>query len=107
MPGVWSNLTASAHTLPHDFAALGHSAAGKPLPAEIAQAMAAIQVPTLVGVGSKSPPWMQHAVRAVASGIAGATLKVLDGQTHNLAAKAANGMLVEFLAGAGAQGRPN
>ncbi len=98
MPGVWSKLVESAHTLPYDFAALGHSAAGKPLPAAIAQAMAAIHVPTLAGVGGKAPPWMRAAVEAVASGIAGATLKVLPGQTHNLAATAANGMLVEFLA---------
>ena len=99
VPGLWSKLTASAHTLPYDFAALGHSAAGKPMPTAIAQAMAAIQVPTLAGVGSKSPPWMQHAVQAVAKAIAGAKLKVLQGQTHNLAAGPANDMLVEFLLG--------
>jgi pimeloyl-ACP methyl ester carboxylesterase len=101
MPGVWSKLTAAANTLPHDFAALGHSAAGKPLPADISQAMAAIKVPTLVGVGSKSPPWMQHAVQSVAGAIAGAEMRVLDGQTHNLSAKAADEMIARFLGDVG------
>jgi pimeloyl-ACP methyl ester carboxylesterase len=99
MPGVWSNLTAVAHTLPHDFALLGHSAAGKPLPEQLSVAMAAIQVPTLVGVGSKSPAWMRHTMQRVAGAIAGAKLRVLDGQTHTISAKAARNMLVAFLVG--------
>jgi pimeloyl-ACP methyl ester carboxylesterase len=99
MPGVWSSLTAVAHTLPYDFALLGHSAAGKPLPAEISAAMGAIHVPTLVGVGGKSPAWMRHTMERVAGAIAGAKLRVLDGQTHTISAKAARDMLVAFLGG--------
>jgi hypothetical protein len=87
VPGVWKQLTAVAHTLPNDFAILGDTGAGKPLPAELAAVFAAITVPTVVGVGGKSPPYLHHAAETVQRGVAGATLRVLPKQTHNVGAK--------------------
>jgi pimeloyl-ACP methyl ester carboxylesterase len=96
IPGVWSKLTAVAHTLPYDFAILGETGAGKPLPAELEHVMASISVPTLVGVGGKSPAWMRHAVETVAGAIPGAAKRVLAGQRHNVSANAIAPALTEF-----------
>ncbi len=96
MPGVWSKLTAAVHTLPYDFAIQGDTSGGKPLPPELGQAMASIHVPTLVGVGGKSPPYLHHAAKTVASAIPGATSRVVAGQTHNVSEKAIAPVLVEF-----------
>lgn len=99
MPGVWPKLTAVAHTLPYDFAILGDTGAGKPMPAELRSAMASIRAPTLVGIGGKSPAYMRHTAETVAKSIPGAELRVLDGQTHNVSEKALAPVLEEFLAG--------
>jgi pimeloyl-ACP methyl ester carboxylesterase len=79
---VWKKLKASAHTLPYDFAAMGDSQRGEPLPDEVKSVLASIKANTLVLVGGKSPPSMQSAVTAATSSIPGATLRVLPGQTH-------------------------
>lgn len=97
MPGVWSRLTAVAHTLPYDFDVLGDTGAGKPMPEELRGTMASIKVPTLVGLGGKSPPYMRHTAETVAKAIPGAQLRVLEGQTHNVSDKALAPILVEFL----------
>jgi pimeloyl-ACP methyl ester carboxylesterase len=96
IPGVWSNLTAVAHTLPYDLAMLGDYGADKPVPADVAEALAAVRVPTLVGVGAKSPGWMQHTVDVVARGVPGARREVLAGQNHVVSEKAIGPVLVEF-----------
>lgn len=97
IPKVWRPLTAVAHTLPYDLALLGKR--GQPLPADVQQALAAVQAPTLVVVGGKSPPWMHHTVRKVAEGIRGAHERVVPGQGHDIAAKAMAPVLREFFAG--------
>lgn len=96
IPGVWSKLTAAAHTLPYDFAVLGDYGVNKPVPRDVASAVTAIKVPTLVGVGGKSPGWMQHTVETISSGIAGARRHVLPGQTHVVSEKAIGPVLLEF-----------
>jgi pimeloyl-ACP methyl ester carboxylesterase len=96
MPGVWSGLTRVAHTLPYDFAVLGDTGAGRPLPAELAAAMAAVHAPTLVMAGGKSPKWMHHAVDVVTRGIPGAERRTVPGQTHDVKAKAIAPELLEF-----------
>lgn len=100
MPGVWSKLTAVAHTLPHDLDLLGDTGAEKEMPRELVATMAAIRAPTLAMVGGKSPPYMQHAVRLVADTVPGAQHRVLDKQTHNVSEKAIAPALVEFIGGA-------
>jgi pimeloyl-ACP methyl ester carboxylesterase len=99
IPGVWSNLKAVAHTLPYDFAVLGDTRSARALPAELAEAMAAVRAPTLVGVGGKSPAWMRHAVDSVTRAIPGATMRVLAGQTHAVSEKAIGPVLIDFLQG--------
>jgi pimeloyl-ACP methyl ester carboxylesterase len=88
MPSVWKPMTAAAHTLPHDFAILGDTQSGGPLPDELKAALAKISAPTCVLVGGKSPPYLHHAAKTVAQHIPGAELEVLPGQMHNAAAKA-------------------
>jgi len=96
MPGVWPKLTAVAHTLPYDFAILGNGGAGNPLSTELKRALASIKVPTLMVIGGKSPPWMVHTVQVFADAIPGAKTRLLEGQQHNVAAKAIAPVLVEF-----------
>jgi pimeloyl-ACP methyl ester carboxylesterase len=98
IPGLWRKLTADAHTLPHDFAVLGGSAAGKPMPPAIAAAVAAIDVPTVVAVGGKSPPYMHHIAAHLARAIRNATLRELPGQTHAVTAPAIAKVLREHFA---------
>ncbi len=98
LPSVWPHLRAAAHTLPYDFAALGDSQRGGPLPDELRRALQSVAVPTQVLVGGKSPPWMQHNAKVVASLVPGAHLQVIRGQTHTVSAKAIAPCLLELLA---------
>jgi len=95
MPNVWPKLTAVAHTLPYDFAVLGDTQSGGPVPAELAGALSSIRVPTVLLVGGKSPPWMHHAAKRVTDHIVGSTVRVLPGQTHNVKAKSVAPALIE------------
>lgn len=87
-PNVWPKLRAAAPTLTNDFAALGETQSGGPLPDDLRKALAAIRAPTLAASGGKSPPWMHHAAKTVAASIPGATHEVVPKQDHNVAAKA-------------------
>jgi pimeloyl-ACP methyl ester carboxylesterase len=75
---AWRKLCAVAHTLPYDFAVLGDTQTGNPLPAE---RWAAVSAPAAVLVGSKSPAWMQNGMHALARTL-GAHHETLPGQTH-------------------------
>jgi len=97
LPNVWPKLKAVAHTLPYDFAQLGDRP-GHALPRELLSVMAAVRVPSLLGVGGKSPEWMHRSVETVANAIPGAKLVELPGQTHNAAATAVAPMIREFCA---------
>lgn len=85
----WSQLKATAHTLPYDAAVMGDFS----FPA--AQA-ASITVPTLAIAGEKSEPVLRRAVDAVAETIPGAEHLVLKGQGHNVSMKALAPVLREF-----------
>lgn len=95
MPNVWPKLRAVAHTLPYDFAALGDTQHGGPLPADLAACLAAIEAPTLAMAGGKSPAWMHHNGKTIAERVAGASFRVIEGQDHNLSAKALAPILLE------------
>jgi hypothetical protein len=90
---MWSKLKAIAHTLPYDGAIVRDNQRGKPLPASRWSSSA---VPALVMDGGKSPPWMRHASRALATVLPNAQYRTLEGQTHMLKAKAHAPILVEF-----------
>lgn len=90
---MWSKLKAIAHTLVYDGAIVGDNQRGKPLPDD---RWASVMVPTLVMDGGKSPEWMRHGNRSLASALPNARYRTLEGQTHMLKPKAHASILVKF-----------
>ena len=94
MPGVWSKLTAMAHTIPYDLAILdGHQDGKPPRPEQWAGARA----PTLVIDGGKSAAWQRNAVQALTD--PDAQRRTLAGQGHSApvtAPKKLAPLLIEF-----------
>jgi pimeloyl-ACP methyl ester carboxylesterase len=90
---VWKKLTRVAHTLPYDMTIVGPFQAGTPLPAD---RWNDVTIPTLVMVGGKSPAWLHHGMHALAGILPNAALRVVEGQTHNVKAKALAPSLAEF-----------
>lgn len=86
---MWPKLKAVAHTLPYDLSILADEAILGPR----AQG---VKIPVMVAGGTKSPEALQQAVTRVAAAIPGATLRWVDGQTHNLAAVPAAEMMRSF-----------
>ena len=93
---AWSKLKAAAHTLPYDGAIVKDKQRVQPLQAG---SWASVTVPTLVMDGGKSPAWMRHANRALASVLPNAQYRTLEGQTHMVKAKAHVPTLLEFFEG--------
>ena len=58
-----------------------------------------VTIPTLVGVGGKSPAWMRHSMQALGDVLPNAQRRTLEGQTHMLKPKAIVPVLVEFFKG--------
>lgn len=99
VPPVRRNMKSCGPTLPHDFAILGDTQRGGPMPDELVAALGQIAVPTLTMVGSKSPAWMHHAVKRVSELVQQpAPTVVVAGQDHNIAATAAAPVLSSFFA---------
>lgn len=97
IPSVRRNMREAAPTLPHDFGILGDTQRGGPMPEELAQLLARIEVRTATFVGGKSPPWMHHAVKRVTECLKDpARTQVLPKQDHNVAASAMGPALVSF-----------
>ena len=84
---MFKKITAVAHTLPYDFAILGDTQSGGPMPAELVDVLARVRLPAVVLIGGKSPPWMHHAVQRVHEEIAGSRVELLPGQQHNVSPK--------------------
>jgi len=74
----WSTGEALAPTLAHDAAVMGDGS----LPLE---RLAAVTAPTLVLAGGGGPAWFRASAEAAAAAIPGATVRVLEGQTHDVA----------------------
>ena len=93
---MWKDMTANAHTLAYDWAALGeHNMQGNALrPAE----WASVTMPALVVYGAKSPTNLQKGSRALADVLPNAQLRVLDGMGHRLKVDVLAPVLAEFLA---------
>lgn len=96
MRGVWNNLKKGAPTLPNDFAALGDTQTGGPLPAEIAEKVRSLRIPLRTMYGGKSPAYMGHAAKRVAAEAKDGSTSVVARQTHNVAAKALAPELITF-----------
>lgn len=90
---LWSKLKAIAHTLLYDRAIVGENQRGKPLWGD---RWDSITIPALVTDGGKSPTWMTHGNRSLASVLPNARYQTLQGQTHMLKPKVHAPILVEF-----------
>ncbi|MGZ4275329.1 MAG: alpha/beta fold hydrolase [Solirubrobacteraceae bacterium] len=90
---LWPRLKAIAHTLPYDALITVEHQQGRPLSPE---QWAAVRQPTCVLCGGDSDAWMRNGMHALADVLPNASLRVLDGQTHNLRAKAVAPELLRF-----------
>ncbi len=90
---VWSKLTRVAQTLPYDMTIVAPYQRGTALPADRWQN---VTIPTLVMVGGKSPAWLHHSTQALTDVLPNASHRVVEGQTHNVKAKALAQPLEEF-----------
>ena len=90
---MWSKLKAIAHTLLYDGEIVRDYQRGKPLPLG---RWASVTVPALVMDGGKSPQWMRHGNRSLASVLPNARYQTLEGQTHMLKPAVHAPVLVDF-----------
>ena len=89
IPSVRRNFKQCTPTLLHDFAILGDTQRGGPLPDELRTVLTRINVPVMMAVGTKSAPYMHHAIDVVAQSLPKPPERVvLQGQDHNVAASA-------------------
>ena len=89
----WASSVAVAHTISYDGAIMGDTMYGNP--ATLAP-FAAITTPTLVMVGSNSPPYQQHAVETLAKLLPNGHYRSMAGQDHGIAPEVLAPALVEF-----------
>jgi pimeloyl-ACP methyl ester carboxylesterase len=93
----WKRMKAVAHTLPYDWAALGHdNMYGEPLRAE---EWASVTVPTLVVSGANSPAALKNGSRALAEVLPNAELREIEGVGHDVRMDALAPVLAEFCGG--------
>ncbi|GLV59990.1 alpha/beta hydrolase [Dictyobacter sp. S3.2.2.5] len=85
----WPMMEALAPTLAYDLTILGDGS----LPRGRASS---ISIPTLVMAGGAGWPWMLDSTQELASAIPNAQYRVLEGQTHEVAADAIAPALIEF-----------
>lgn len=89
----WASSVAVAHTISYDGEIMGDTMYGNP--AALAP-FAAITTPTLVMVGSNSPPYQQNAVAALTKLLPNAQYCSMVGQDHGIAPEVLAPALVEF-----------
>jgi pimeloyl-ACP methyl ester carboxylesterase len=91
---MWKGMKSTAHTLPHDWAALGeHTMYGAPLDAE---EWVQVSMPTQVVNGEKSPEVLQQGSHALAQVLPNAELRELAGVSHNVKMKVLAPVLGDF-----------
>ena len=86
---MWSKMKAIAPSLPYDSTVMGDFG----FPTDL---LSAIQTPTLVSGGEKSPALLHKAVEAVSKTMPNAQRRMLAGQTHNVEVKVLAPVLEEF-----------
>jgi pimeloyl-ACP methyl ester carboxylesterase len=86
---MWSGLEKLAHTLSRDVRLTARG------PARLEQAKA-LKTTTLVIEGEASPPWMREPLRTLAKAMPDATLRTLEGQTHDVDPKVLARTIEEF-----------
>jgi pimeloyl-ACP methyl ester carboxylesterase len=85
----WSEMEALAHTLAYEAEVMGP---GNALPAHTA---ASIRQPVVILNGQNSPAWMRNAGSALVRAIPAASHRLLEGQAHDVSARALIPELVE------------
>jgi pimeloyl-ACP methyl ester carboxylesterase len=85
----WAASEALAHTLVYDMTLVRDSTL-RSLP------LAQVQTPVLVAAGAESQPGLVQAARAVAAALPNASLRLLEGQTHDVSPDALAPVLVKF-----------
>jgi pimeloyl-ACP methyl ester carboxylesterase len=88
----WAGMQANAPTLAYDRAAIGDESS---VPTE---EPARVRAPTLVMAGGSGAPFMQESAWTLSKMIPHATLRMLDGQTHDVHADAPAPVLAGFFA---------
>jgi pimeloyl-ACP methyl ester carboxylesterase len=101
---LWPKLKAIAPTLPHDSLITVEHQQGRPLSPDL---WVAATKSTLVLCGGASEAWMRNGMQALADTLPDATLRTLDGQTHNLRPKVVVPHLVRFFHDASVPGGRN
>lgn len=86
---MWKKLKAVAHTLPYDSAIMGNWSVPE-------EKISSITVPTLISGGGKSPATLQDPVKLIARLLPNGTLKILEGQTHNVKAEVLIPEILDF-----------
>ena len=87
---VWTLLEATAPTLVYDATIMEENSWLLP------RWVSSVKIPTLAMVGGESPGPMHQAVQAVADAVRGAQLRILEGQTHEVAPEAMSAELEAF-----------
>jgi pimeloyl-ACP methyl ester carboxylesterase len=94
---MWKGLRKTAHTLPHDWAALGaHTMYGAALDPD---EWAGVTMPALVVYGGKSPEPLREGSKALSAVLPDAQLRELAGASHNVKTGVVVPLLAEFFAG--------
>lgn len=75
---MWPAFEAVAQTLVYDGTVMGDTQRGRPLP----KRFGSVKIPTLVIVGSASPPWMQNSAKALAELLPNAEVEALEADFH-------------------------
>ena len=89
---MWRKLVAAADTLPYDLSILADDSA-------LTTRARGLAVPTLVAGGTKSPAPLKDAVTRVAGALPGASVRWVEGATHNLPAGPAATLMTDFFLG--------
>jgi len=92
----WASSVGVAHTISYDGEIMGDTMSGHPVTLE---QFAGITTPTLVMVGSESPPYQQNAVETLGKVLPNAQYRSMAGQDHGIAPEVLNSALVEFFLG--------
>jgi len=92
----WQSSVAVAHTISYDGEIMGETMYGDPVTLE---QFARITTPTLVMVGSESPPYQQNAVTTLAKIMPNAQYRSMARQDHGIAPEVLNPALVDFFLG--------
>ncbi len=89
----WASSVAVAHTISYDGEIMGKTMSGDPATLE---RFAGIHTPTLLMVGSESPPHQHNAVETLAKLLPNAQMRVMAGQDHGIAPDLLNPALDDF-----------